>query len=384
MFASIVRFGALLLAAACSSDSMNFPSAAAGNSGTLAQPVAGTSAGAAAGSGDTPTPAGGRGPIAGAGTGAMTGRAGGPAAGSRGGGSGSSGGSSLEDDGGTPPGLTPPTAGSGSMDGPATGPFPPVTDFKSNGPFEGTQLNNAGPNNNFTIYLPKQLAPNGTKNPIIVWMSGGGTTPVLYPLLPLLATHGFVVLASNTVPGIGAEIDLGKEMVAAIDWAFTESMKQGGQFAGKLDTTKVAAMGYSMGSLATFTIASDPRLTTTVHISGGNMVAGRVNNLKMPAAFFCGTPDPNCTDILSDQCDIAAANCDTDFEMAKTPVFYGNFPGGHLGVLSEPNQPRIQAEVVAWLRWQLMADTTIKSRFVGPTCGVCTDMNWKAKQKNLQ
>jgi dienelactone hydrolase len=282
------------------------------------------------------------------------------------------------------PGVIPPAGGTGAPGGPATGPFPPVTDFKSNGPFDGTQIDSTGPSNNFTIYLPKELAKNGVKNPIVVWMSGGGTTPVLYPLLPLLATHGFVVLASNTVPGIGAEIDLGKEMVSAIDWAFAENMKQGGQFAGKLDTTKVAAMGYSMGSLATFTIANDPRLTTTVHISGGNMVADRVNNLKMPAAFFCGIPDPNCTDILSDQCDIAAANCDIDFEMAKTPVLYGNFPGGHLGILSEPNQPRIQAEVVAWLRWRLMADATLEARFVGPSCGLCTDSNWKVKQKNLQ
>jgi hypothetical protein len=232
--------------------------------------------------------------------------------------------------------------------------------------------------------MPTELAKDGVKNPIVVWMSGGGTGPTLYPLLPLLASHGFVVLASNTAPGIGDEVNLGMEQVAAIDWAFAENMKQGSQFMGKLDTTKVAAMGYSMGSLATFTMAADPRLTTTVHISGGNMEADRANKLRAPAAFFCGIPDPNCSDILSDQCDIAAANCDIDFDMAKTSVFYGNFPGGHLGILSEPNQPRIQKEVVAWLRWQLEQDSTIKPHFVGPQCGLCSDTNWKVKQKSLQ
>ena len=70
-------------------------------------------------------------------------------------------------------------------------------------------------------------------------------------------------------------------------------------------------MGYSMGSLATFTIANDPRLTTTVHISGGNMVPERVNNLHAPAAFFCGIPGDASCNILSTDCDIAAANCDT-------------------------------------------------------------------------
>jgi dienelactone hydrolase len=369
-----LMFATSLLAAACSGDGAQPAPSTTGGSGGLAAPAGGI--GAAAGSGGLVATTAGRG--ASAGTLAAAGRAGSaPAAG----GGGSRAGNGADDDAGVPP---VPVAGSSAPPGPATGPFPPVTDFKGNGPFEGTQLANTGPSNNFTVYVPKELAPNGAKNPIVVWMSGGSTGPTLYPLLPLLATHGFVVLASNTVPGIGAEVDLGKEMATAIDWAFAENMRQGSQFLGKLDTTKVAAMGYSMGSLATFTIANDPRLTTTVHISGGNMVAERVNNLHAPAAFFCGIPDPNCGDILSDQCDIAAANCDIDYEMAKTSVFYGNFPGGHLGILSAPNQERIQTEVVAWLRWQLMVDTTIKPRFVGPQCGVCMDSNWKVKQKNLQ
>ena len=114
------------------------------------------------------------------------------------------------------------------------------------------------------------------------------------------------------------------------------------------------------------------------------MIAERVNNLRAPAAFFCGIPSPSCTNLLATDCDIAAANCDTDFMLAKTPVFYGNFPSGHLGILTPPTQEIIQAETVAWLRWQLMADTTLEARFVGPDCGVCKDANWKVKQKNLQ
>jgi hypothetical protein len=270
-------------------------------------------------------------------------------------------------------------------DGPATGPFPPVSDFVSNGPFTPTTLENTGPNSNYTVYLPREAAPAGSKNPIVGWMSGGATVPSLYPLLPHLASHGFVVVASNTAPGIGDEVNLGKEIIAGIDWASSENMRQGSPLFGKLDTTKIAAMGYSMGSLATFTIANDPRLVTTIHISGGNMASERVNSLHAPAAFLCGIPgDANCN-ILSGDCDIAAANCEIDFANAKTPVFYANFPGGHLGILTAPNQDHIQAEATAWLRWQLMADTTLKTRFVGDQCGVCKDANWqKVQQKNLQ
>lgn len=112
-------------------------------------------------------------------------------------------------------------------------------------------------------------------------------------------------------------------------------------------------MGYSMGSLATFTIASDPRLTTTVHISGGNFVPERVKNLRQPAAFLCGrTGDATCN-LLSPDCDIAAAQCDRDFANATTPVFYGRFPAGHLGILQEPHANRIAAAVTGWLRWKL-------------------------------
>ena len=267
---------------------------------------------------------------------------------------------------------------------PSTGPFPVVSNFSMPGPFQTTTRQNTGPNGGYTVYLPMQTVDDAPKSPIVGWMSGGATIPALYPLLPHLASHGFVVVASNTVPGVGQEMALGAEIIAGLEWAIAENTRQGSELFDKLDTTKLASVGYSMGSLATFTIANDPRLTTTIHISGGNMQTDLVNNLHAPAAFLCGTPDANCTDILSDACDIAAANCDTDFQNATTPVFYGNFPGGHLGILAPPNQDRLHAEITAWLRWQLMADETLKARFVGADCAVCKDPNWKVQQKNLE
>jgi hypothetical protein len=261
--------------------------------------------------------------------------------------------------------------------------FPPVSDYSKDGPFMSQIVNNSGPNGNYTIYLPSPLAPNGAKNPIVGWMSGGSTTPSGYPLLPRLATQGFVVVASNTAPGIGQEVELGQEIIAGIDWAISENTRQGSAMFGKLDTTKIASMGYSMGSLATFTIANDPRLTTTVHISGGNMEADRIMNLHAPAAFFCGLTGDSTCNILSTTCDIAAANCDTDFMNATTPVFYGKFPGGHLGILTPPNADRIGAAAAAWLRWKLMGDASVASEFVGNQCTLCTDPNWKVQEKNI-
>jgi dienelactone hydrolase len=277
------------------------------------------------------------------------------------------------------------TATAGTAAPPDNGPrFPSVTDFTGPGPYKSTTVSNTGPNRGYTVYRPDMLAPGGAKNPIVGWMSGGSTDPTAYPLLPHLATHGFVVVASNTTPGVGEEVMLGKEIIAGIDWAIMENQRADSEFFGKLDETKIASMGYSMGALATFTIAKDPRLTTTIHISGGNMETERVKNLHAPAAFFCGIPgDANCN-ILSTDCDIAAANCDTDYASAVTPVFYANFPGGHLGILTAPNQDTIGTEVTAWLHWKLMQDAALETRFMGADCTVCKDSKWKkVQQKNF-
>ncbi len=266
---------------------------------------------------------------------------------------------------------------------PTTGPFPPVTDFEMAGPFTPMLMNGVGPNSNYQVHFPQQAPPAGARFPIVGWMSGGGTIPDLYTLLPHLASHGFVVVASNTLPGIGAEAELGQEIIAGIDWAIAENARSGGPFFERLDTTKLASTGYSMGSLATFMIASDERLVTTVHISGGNMAPERVNNLHAPAAFICGVPGDATCNILSPECDIAGANCALDFEGAKTPVFYATFQSGHLGILTPPFTERINAMTTAWLRYKLMGDSTLAAKFIGGDCAYCKDADWTVKQKNL-
>jgi hypothetical protein len=372
---------ALLFASACSSGDDDAPGGgAAATSGTG---DAGTSgAGATGGAGPGGAGPGGAGP-GGSGPGGSGPGGSGPGGSSPGGtaGSGAGGSGAGGTDGGTEGSSG--AAGSAGTGGADTGPFPPVTDFQKPGPFGSTTMTGVGPSPGYTVYRPQQLAPNGAKNPIVGWMSGGATTHTLYTLLPHLASHGFVVVCANVTPGIGQEVALGQQIIAGIDWAIAENARQGSELAGKLDTTKIASMGYSMGSLATFTIAKDPRLTTTVHISGGNMMPERVNNLHAPAAFLCGIASASCGDLLSASCDIAGANCATDFRNATTPVFYGTFPGGHLGVLGSPHMERIRGAATAWLRWQLMADRSLSSMFVGAQCTLCSDPNWEVQQKNL-
>ncbi|MDD9936736.1 MAG: hypothetical protein OXT09_24200, partial [Myxococcales bacterium] len=269
-----------------------------------------------------------------------------------------------QDDGGDPADDTPA--------GPETGLFPPVTDLTAPGPYTPVTVSNTGPGGNYSLYHPEELAPDGVLNPIVGWGSGGSTNPSWYTLLPHLASHGFVVIGSNSIPGIGGEVGQGQELVAGVDWLIEENGRAGSTFEGKLDTTRIAASGYSMGSLATFTVADDPRWVTTVHISGGLMNKADIQKLHAPAAFICG------------ETDIANPNCATDFEMVSTPVFYGVIQGAdHLGVMLSPYMEIFRSATTGWLRWHLMEDRTMAPDFVGPDCTLCTDSQWVVQQNAL-
>ncbi len=249
---------------------------------------------------------------------------------------------------------------------PATGRFPAVDDVWEDGPWESVTVNNTGPGGAYTIFHPDELAPGGIPNPILSWGNGGMTSPSMYPeYLPHFASHGFFVVAANT------SMVSGDDIVKGIDWIIEQNQDPGSKYYQKLDENNICALGYSMGSLGTFDMADDPRLTTTVHISGGARGDSSVKNLRQMAAFFC---DENTT----------APNCDPDFDVAPVPVFYGIFLGtDHVGTMLEPWSARVAGATVGWLRWRLMADETQKKLFVGDDCELCTSSDWKVHQKDL-
>jgi hypothetical protein len=243
--------------------------------------------------------------------------------------------------------------------------LPTISDFGMMGPFTATTKTRSGPNNAYTLFHPQELGKDGFKHPVITWGNGATSTPDQFTLLPLLASQGYFVVAANN------SFVTPEEMKSGIDWAEMENDRQGGDFYQKLDLARVASMGWSLGSLGTFEIAADPRIITTVHISGGAMDKSVVPNLKHPAAFFCGTSS-----------DIAHDNCESDFTMAQVPVFYGVFPGDHFGIVGR-HAPQINKATALWLRWRLMGDASVSDNFVGPDCTLCKDMAWDVKQKQL-
>jgi hypothetical protein len=263
----------------------------------------------------------------------------------------------------------------------ATGIFPAVMDPGVAGPFTPTTTTGTGPNGNYTAIYPKELGQGGVKNPIVIWGDGAVLTPSSYPvLLNHIASHGFAILAYKATPQ-------GSDMTAAIDWMIAEDARQGSVFYGKLDTTKIAAMGHSAGSLATFAIANDPRLTTTMHLDGGTMAPHTdEKNLTKPAAFICG--DSGGDGLVTG--DVARPNCDVDYQNATTPVWYGDVIGAsHLTVCgNSATNPKLKAFLTAtagWLRWYLAGDQTMKTLFVpATTCTLCTQTSvWTVQEKNL-
>jgi pimeloyl-ACP methyl ester carboxylesterase len=244
------------------------------------------------------------------------------------------------------------------------------------GPFSVMTMGGAGPSRNATVLYPRDLGKDGLKHPIVVWDNGAGQTglSIYGDLLNHLASHGFAVYAANSAT------DGGKELVDGLDWMTAQAAQSGSPFYQKLDTSKTAAMGHSQGSIATFAIAADPRLKTTIHLSGGtnpDIAEGHATlpNLKNPAAFICGEPGGDGLIVG----DTASEWCAYDFEHTDVPVFLAQIKGA--SHISAPGMT--SGACAAWLRWQLMGDTTMRDQFAGDDCVLCKRPNWMTKSKGL-
>ncbi len=191
-------------------------------------------------------------------------------------------------------------------------------------------------------------------------------------------------------PGAGNGMVNGTDLVAAIDWIEAEAGKQGSRFYGKVNVENVAAMGMSCGGLMSYGASKDPRVATVGIWNSGlfpdennpNANADIYNGIHGSVIIVTGGGESDPTP------DIAYANGKRDFELMppSVPVFYGVYPSvGHGGTYSQDNGGPYGVAAVAWLKWQLMGDTSAAGRgfFVGPNCGICRDSNWLIDSRSL-
>jgi hypothetical protein len=136
----------------------------------------------------------------------------------------------------------------------------------------------------------------------------------------------------------------------------------------------------SCGGLMSYGASADPRVVT-VGIWNSGLI-------QPDEKIFAGLHSPVII-VTGGESDIAYANGKRDFETmpAKIPVFYGVHPSvGHGGTYNQDNGGAFGVTAVAWLKWQLMKDTSAsgKGYFVGDKCVICGDATWQTASKALK
>jgi hypothetical protein len=241
-----------------------------------------------------------------------------------------------------------------------------------------------------TIYRPADLTGD-EKYPIFVWGEGGCSRNGSSNLAAMgeIASHGYFVVADGPANGggncgsISMSTDvagMAKPLISYIDWAIAENSKPCSAYYQKLDTTKVAADGFSCGGLMAMGTAGDARMTTWGITSSG---------LTSAVATFYKTVHTPVKILLGGSGDVAYPNGERDYDNLAaqgTPVILFSKALGHGGDLGNKNGGDFTKVNLAWLNWQLKADTgaTGKGFLVGDTCTFCKDSAWEVKSKNIQ
>jgi len=276
-------------------------------------------------------------------------------------------------------GATATDAGTGTAC--TVGPWP-AADPSVTGPFATTTENNVGPAAGqgadggapvaFTLFRPTDLAQGGLCHPVITWGNGTGTTPSIYRvLLTHLASHGFVVIASNS-PNVAQGTP--PPMVAGVTWVLEQNADPTSEMYQRIDTTHVGATGHSQGGFATTTAGTDSHILTIAPIAG----ATATRNLHGPALLLCGGMDTTvpCSTIMAAFTGITNQPVMLADQLAATHAGWISFRAGTLNPY--------EVAVTAWMRVQLMGDTSLRSMFYGPSCTLCTNTAvWQVMQKMM-
>jgi predicted dienelactone hydrolase len=270
-------------------------------------------------------------------------------------------------------------AGTGGVAGGSPGPCPagnfPTADPTKAGPFAVTTENNVGPDGAFTLVRPTSLTQSGLCHPVVTWGNGHGTTPNIYSrLLNQLASHGFVVIASNS-----SMVSMGDPppMLAGVTWVVEQNADPASVLYGHIDTAHIGATGHSEGALATMRAGADARITAIAPIEGS--MSSR--NLHGPALLMCGGMDTTlpCSGHVTSFNGITNQPVMVANQLAATHANWMGFGGGGNSALN----PFIVA-ATGWMRVHLMGDVALRPMFYGATCTLCQDKaTWEVMQKML-
>ena len=256
----------------------------------------------------------------------------------------------------------------------------PEIDPAMPGPFTAVTEENVGPLAGegedgepvaFTMFRPQELGQAGLCHPVVSWGNGTGSSPGLYGvLLRHLASHGFVVIASNS-PNV-ADGDP-PPMVAGVTWVIEQNDDPSSVLYRHIDVTHVGGTGHSQGGFATTQAGGDDQITTIAPLCG----AANQRNLHGPALLLCGGQD----DV------VPCSSIQNAFDgIDNQPVMLANYlEADHANWVTFRGTEisPMETAVVAWMRVHLMGDTSLRSWFYGASCGLCTDSAWEISQKTM-
>lgn len=242
-----------------------------------------------------------------------------------------------------------------------------------------------------TIFRPSDLG-GAEKYPILVWGEGGCVQDGLNAQAAMgeIASHGFFIIADGTPGGggggatgggaAGGGMGDGSALLAYITWAIAENEKSCSAYYHSLDTTKIAADGFSCGGLMAENVSGDPRFTAIGITSSGLFSADQALYKKIHTPFKI---------LLGGSGDIAYTNGMRDYDEISAlgvPILLLSKNGaGHGGDLQRGTGD-FNTVNLAWLNWQLKGDTgaTGKALLVGSSCKYCSNSDWEFKSKNIE
>ena len=234
-----------------------------------------------------------------------------------------------------------------------------------------------------TIFRPATLGGE-EKFPIFVWGEGGCSQNGLsnQAAMAEIASWGYFIVADGTPGGTNAcgGGQSGDAFLDYITWAIAENDKPCSAYYQSLDTTKIAADGFSCGGLMAENVAGDPRFTAIGITSSGLMGPNTALWDSMHAPFKI---------MNGGSSDIAYENGLNDYEAISArgiPILYfSKSSAGHGGDLGQ-GRGDFNLVNLAWLNWQLKGDegATGKAFLIGATCEFCNDGGWDFMSANIE
>jgi len=257
------------------------------------------------------------------------------------------------------------------------------------------------------LYRPANLAGmGGTRLGIYLFGNGACVDDGASSRLHLLevASHGYLAIAPGRIrsgPGAtqpsrpapssqSAQLNVKssyKDLLAGIDWAVAQNSDPKSPFYRRIDTSAIAASGYSCGGAQAMRVAADPRVKTLVMMNSGLFNDGEsagIPEMDVRKSALQALHTPTLY-VIGGESDVAYGNSKDDFRrIGHVPVVLANLQGvGHGGTYWQPNGGEAARVVVAWLDWQLRGDASAARTFVGADCRLCTNKAWIVEKKRV-